>query len=369
MDTDKAQDTLKQKTYDIEDATKRANDLLKHAKKVLILCSSPPDADSFGTGLAIGEWLQKSGKDEVQVASRYPIPDTFVDFPGIEEIKILAELTEEEFIETLSQYDLLIVEDTPIWSKVLGNEYDKILQYLRDGQKPVIHIDHHGNQEIHHSDFVISVSAELSSTAEVFYTYLLRKSETLHIDTKIADHLYLAIVGDTGYFAYENVSASTFAVASELLEAGADHDKWHDINIHKNAIDFIGWAIQKTRYDADLKLMYLVITPKEQEELEQIFGTDWLDYNHYYKAVVLRKVRGYDYGIFVYDQPDGTSKFSWRTRNYGETADLRDLLAGAEHIPQVGGHRGAGGGTCGLNGDGFIDILKNKLRQYFDNLT
>jgi len=87
-----------------------------------------------------------------------------------------------------------------------------------DNSKKTICIDHHiTNTKF--ADLNI-IDPEMSSTGELLFHIL--KSENKEINLKMAEYIYIAIITDTGKFAYDSTSVKTHNVASELIQIGID---------------------------------------------------------------------------------------------------------------------------------------------------
>ena len=81
-----------------------------------------------------------------------------------------------------------------------------------------VNIDHH--QDNTRFGDVNVVVADASSTSEVLRDLLAELD--VKLTPEIAEALYVALVTDTGRFAYTNTTAKAFRLAAELVDAGAD---------------------------------------------------------------------------------------------------------------------------------------------------
>src|ERR1700728_4010799 len=112
-------------------------------------------------------------------------------------------------------------------SHVMGNyeaaivlERDSIHRTRLEGleNRFLISIDHHvSGRPFAHVNWI---DPQAVATAEM--VYLLAREAGVKISPEIATCLYTAVLTDTGSFMFEGTSARTFALARELVLAGAD---------------------------------------------------------------------------------------------------------------------------------------------------
>ena len=103
----------------------------------------------------------------------------------------------------------------------------------------------------------------------------------------------------------------------------------------------------------------LIIDRDRSLELTEKLGGNWSDFDKFYKEGVERQIRGYDYGIILIDNMDGSIRLGWRTRNFGKTISIAEIARKSGFT--AGGHRNAGGGKY----KGPIRDAKNNLLREF----
>ena len=167
--------------------------LIKKYNNIVIARHIGADPDALGSQFALKE-LIKENFDEKQV---YAVGSTASKF------RFMGALDKPENIH-LSE-TLLIVLDTPDKKRIDG--IDDISEY-----GSVIKIDHHPFVE-KYAD--IEYIEECSSTSQLIFKFIL--DNKLKITKKIAENIYLGIVGDTDRFLHDYTTNETIELVSKLL--------------------------------------------------------------------------------------------------------------------------------------------------------
>ncbi len=182
-----------------------ALDLLRPAKgRGLLLGHVHPDADVLGTLLALREALASRGWSVV-AGGPHPAPAVLSFLPGVDEYQRLDGLDGE--------FDVAILTDCPNHGRTEG-----LIDAARAASAAVLNIDHHPDNRRYGT--VNWVDPAAAATGEMVYDLLVGVGAPL--TPTIATNLFTAIHTDTGSFRYSNVTPRTFAIASELVRAGAD---------------------------------------------------------------------------------------------------------------------------------------------------
>jgi phosphoesterase RecJ-like protein len=204
------------------------------------------------------------------------------------------------------------------------------------------------------------LNSKTSCTAQLLYESFI-EPENIKITPQVAEYLYLALLYDSGNFKYE-IYPGQYSFADKLITAEADHAKAMDINYDKKEIDFMVWAVEHTEFLPKYKLSMLTINKDLNLELQKVFGENWSDFDKFYKEAIERQIKGYDYGIILMDNLNGSIRLGWRTRNYGDTISIAELARKSGF--NAGGHRNAGGGRF----EGTMEEAKEKLLKEFKKL-
>jgi phosphoesterase RecJ-like protein len=173
--------------------------------KMMVLAHANPDGDTLGGALGIYHGLKNKGFN-IQIACYDKIPEKYKFLKGSE--NIINEFNEYEF-------DAVIFVDCGHKKMVKFHE-NKPLILSDDIVK--INIDHHASND--HFGEINFVPLHVASATEVVFR-LLEKLE-IKINPAMATALLLGLYTDTGSFMHQNTTVSSYLVASELLNLGAN---------------------------------------------------------------------------------------------------------------------------------------------------
>lgn len=193
-------------------------DALREATAVTILCHVRPDADTIGSGLALGQALKRLGADvEVSFPGQTPLPDILRALPGVELLVAAADVV---------GHDTVVAVDAATVDRLacLGS-------HLVDAHCSIV-IDHHvSNKGFGTIDYV---DAGADCTTALVLKVIDRLG--IEVDTDIATCLYAGLITDTGSFKWARPASLT--VAARLLEAGVDGARWSRILLDNHPF---GW--------------------------------------------------------------------------------------------------------------------------------
>jgi bifunctional oligoribonuclease and PAP phosphatase NrnA len=192
-------------TAELTDLERMVAELRSH-ERFLLTAHEGPDGDALGSLLGMHQLLQKLGKDSVMflAAKEFPLPIEYRFLP-----------LEEVFHEPPAD-----MADRTVVFLDCGNIDRMPVDFLTEGTKPILNIDHHhDNTRFGDVNLVLSTA---SCTAEIVYD--IAHLMDVPIDAEMAMPLYVGLITDTGKFMYENTNAHTHRVAAELIEAGVNVD-------------------------------------------------------------------------------------------------------------------------------------------------
>jgi phosphoesterase RecJ-like protein len=192
-------------TAELTDLERMVAELRSH-QRFLLTAHEGPDGDALGSLLGMHQLLQKLGKDSVMflAAKEFPLPIEYRFLP-----------LEEVFHEPPAD-----MADRTVVFLDCGNIDRMPVDFLTEGTKPILNIDHHhDNTRFGDVNLVLSTAA---CTAEIVYD--IAHLMDVPIDAEMAMPLYVGLITDTGKFMYENTNAHTHRVAAELIEAGVNVD-------------------------------------------------------------------------------------------------------------------------------------------------
>ena len=173
--------------------------------RFLMLLDKSPDGDQLGASYAMGMWLRSRGK-QVSWRCLEVIPQNYwlTNFPE--------EVNDE--IKEAQEYDVVIINDC-------GNLKRTGLLEAKPGfleNSFIINFDHHPSNTLFGNINIIDTQA--AATCEIMYFILKEFGVTL--DPDMATYLLLGLYADTGCFQHTNTSKQNLAIASSLIQRGAN---------------------------------------------------------------------------------------------------------------------------------------------------
>lgn len=172
-------------------------EILKQIKKynnIVIARHVGADPDALGSQFALKELLKENFHDK-QIYAVGSIASKF-RFMGI--------LDKPEDLDVSKT--LLIVLDTPDLKRIEGIEDISLYGC-------VIKIDHHPFVEEYAQ---IEYIEECSSTSQIIFKFII--DTKLKMTSKIAENIYIGIIGDTDRFLHDYTTSETLSLASKLVE-------------------------------------------------------------------------------------------------------------------------------------------------------
>jgi phosphoesterase RecJ-like protein len=316
----------------------KAKELISKSKRILVSGHLSPDGDSLGSMIALSRLLNNAGLQAAATADINALGK--LDFlRGVDELIPVRKLKRQKF-------DLFIAVDCGAFDR-LPPEVRPVAEKL-----PVICIDHHVTNTAFGA--VSVVDPEASSAAEIVWRFA--KWMDWRLDPVVAEALWVAMVTDTGRFAYDATSPSTMRAAGDLLKYGVRTALINDIiygTFPKRAIELkrIAWRslhIWKNGKVAEASL--------KREDFRAVRGTkaDAEDIIEIPRSVARNEI-----ALFFYQIPDRTkeTRCSIRTRGDWDATVLAAKFGG-------GGHRKAAG--CTIKGP--LGIAKRQMRAAVKDL-
>lgn len=297
----------------------KAKELILKAKRVLISGHLSPDGDSLGSMIALSRLLNNAGIQASATADLHSLGKLGF-LRGTKDIIPVRKLKRQKF-------DLFIAVDC--------GAFDRMPQEVRPiaEKMPVICIDHHVTNTAFGA--VSIVDPESSSAAEIVWHFA--KWMEWKLDQVSAEALWVAMVTDTGRFAYDSTRPSTMRAAGDLLKYGVRTNLINDIiygTFPKRAISLkrLAWRslhIWKNGKVAEVSL--------KREDFREVRGTkaDAEDIIEIPRSVAKNEI-----ALFFYQIPDRTkeTRCSIRTRGDWDATAIASKFGG-------GGHRKAAGCT------------------------
>lgn len=287
---------------------------IRKYKSFLITTHVNPDIDGLSCELALGLYL-RSLKKKARIVNTGRLPKMYQFLPGSKGI--------ERFNRQNIHYDAVIVLDCSDLDRI-----DNVKRLIK-GNKPIINIDHHiTNDYFGHFNLV---KPKVSSTAEVIFDLL--KEAGCSLSRPMAQLLYLGIMTDTGSFRYDNTTAHTHAVVSQLLKFNMDINEMYK-NIYENISrnDFETFIALVSRFEMK-KGGRIALIELSQKTLKDFSG----DFDIKEKIFsFLRSIRGVEVIVIFTENKKNLTRVNFRSQGKIDVAEFASYFGG-------GGHKKASG--------------------------
>src|ERR1700685_4173200 len=173
---------------------------IERRNRFVLTSHARPDGDAVGSALACCQTLRRMGK-QAEVVLHDGVPRVYRSLPFANEV-VQAECVG-------NGYDAVILLEC---DSVHRTRIEGLEKYF------LISIDHHLTGRPFAN--VNWIDPKAVATAEMVYR--LAREAGVRISPEIATCLYTAVLTDTGSFMFEGTNEHTFALARELVLAGAD---------------------------------------------------------------------------------------------------------------------------------------------------
>lgn len=284
---------------------KECASLLNSHNNILILTHAHPDGDTLGSGFALCRALLKLGKN-ARVVNSDEIPKKYnYLFDDMSHLEF-----EEEYVVAVDVATENLLGD-------LSDVYSGKINLA---------IDHHGtNTDYAEKTHLITAA----SACEVIYDVICELG--VEIDKKIATCLYTGISTDTGCFRYASATPSTYRIAANLIEAGADNGFINRVMFETKTKTYA--CLERLALDS-LKLYCgdKVAVIRATQEMYKISGSNEQETEAL--APLTRQIEGVEIGITIREKTDKTCKASIRTFDEVNAATLAKFFGGGGH-PQA----------------------------------
>ena len=294
-----------------------AKKLVAASKRILISGHLSPDGDSLGSMIALARLLRNAGREAFATADPNALGKPgFLD--GVADLIPVRKLKRQKF-------DLFIAVDCGAFER-MPPEVRPVAEKL-----PTICIDHH----VTNTQFgdVSIVDPEASSTGEIIWR--IAKWNEWKLDTAIAEALWVAIVTDSGRFAYDSTKAGTMRAAGDLLKHGVRTALINDIlygTFPKKAIELKRIAWRSLHVWKNRKVAEVTLT---RDDFREVRGTkaDAEDIIEIPRSVAKNEI-----ALFFYQIPDRTkeTRCSIRTRGDWDATVLAAKFGGGGHVKAAG---------------------------------
>src|ERR1700691_2274980 len=306
---------------------------IRARRRFVVTSHARPDGDGIGSALACGQILRVMGKD-ADVVIHDGVPRIYQTLP---------------FADRAMQADV-VPANLCCNDAVILLECDSTRRAGLEGLEKcfLINIDHHvSGRNCGHINWIDS---SVMATAELVFR--LARIACVPVDRDIATCLYTALMTDTGSFMFEGTSAHTFAVARELVLAGADPALCarHIYFGHSTAkMRLLGAALSNLHREGPLAWIWVT-----QEQMTR-FGAREEDCEGLVNYAL--SIEDVQVAIFFRELPDGQYRISLRSKGEVNVSRVAEYFGG-------GGHRCASG--CSVDGPLAIAVARIVDRLHAD---
>ena len=302
--------------------------VLRQGERFLVCSHSRPDGDAVGSVLAMGMLLEQMGK-RVDLVTPDAVPAIYRALPGAGAIR--------HALRVHGPYDAVILLECDGLERARLRGLENFF---------LINIDHHltGKPYAH----LNWIDYEAASVGELVYR--LVKAAEATVTREMAICLYVTVLTDTGGFTYGSVRASTFALARELVLAGADPvaiAREVCFSTPASKVLLLGAALANLKREGRLSWLWvthqdMVRTCAAEEDCEGIVN-------------VAVGISGVEAAVFLRELPGQRFRLSLRSKGNLNVAEIAERLGG-------GGHGNAAG--CTLDGPltRALDEILTELR-------
>ena len=283
-------------------------------QRFVVTSHARPDGDAVGSVLACGQILRSMGK-QADVFLSDGVPLIYRPLPFSETVVVAPT------VET--QYEAAIIL-----------ECDSVQRTRLEGLEKhyLINIDHHTTARPFAN--VNWIDPHACATAEMIFR--LAREAGVKISADVATCLYTAVLTDTGSFCFNGTNERTFALAQELVRAGADPARIAQNVYFSNPYSkmrLLGSALSNLHRDGELAWMHI-----SREEVERAEATDEDCEGLVNYALA---VQGIEVALFFREQADHRYRVSLRSKGSVNVASVAERFGG-------GGHECASG--CSIEG-------------------
>ncbi len=270
-----------------------------------------PDGDSLCTSMAIALMAEGLGKS-VAIINADKTPSPFSLFPGFEKIRIGQ-------IDP-SLFDTVILLECADVSRSGQENLGSVFK---------INIDHHHSHTLFAD--INWIDPEAAAVGEM--AFVLADSLGVRPTPEIADHLYCAIVSDTGSFQFSNTSSKALEVCSRLARLGASPIRVSERLFNNNApekILLLGRVLSTLRLSSRGHIAVIHMSRRDLASLN-IEAIDTEDI-----TTLARSIRSVKMVLFFKELGEDTWRISVRSKGGANAALVAEHFGGGGHVHASG---------------------------------
>ena len=289
---------------------------LDAATRILVASHVRPDADAYGSSIAMALHLKAQGK-EVTVWNEEGMTGKFRYLPE-------SSLVELPPAHEKRDFDVFLALDTSTKER-LG----RVLK-ATGNVGTWVNIDHHVSNHRYGDLNYIDDSAP--ATGQILYDYFTHAGGA--ISPAMAVNLYAAISTDTGSFQYEKTSPHTFRLIAELVEKGVNvpeiSRKMYD-SYPRRRLELLKALLNSARFDCDDRVASFSLSLETAKNLSVLPEDNEGLIDH------LRAVEGVQVAVFFEELPENKVRVSMRSKEPRfDVCKICGLFGGGGHAQAAG---------------------------------
>lgn len=320
----------------------RFSELILSANELVILSHTNPDGDAIGSVVAMKRFLTLQGKQStIIIPNKHPEYLSFLDPDG--EMLVYKE-NRKRAENIIRSCDLILALDFNQLSRI-----DELEPIVRESLSHKVLVDHHPSPEKGPFDLVFS-ETEISSNCELLY-WLFNSYRNGEMPLEVAEPLYVGMMTDTNNFA-NSVLASTFKMASNLIEAGVDKERLQHLvfgGFNESRMRLMGHLLsEKMTILPEFEAGFIMLSKEDQERFSFSEGDSEGFVN------IPLSIKGINISA-LFTESEGVVRVSLRSSNDFSVNKM------ARRFFNGGGHERASGGKLFIPFDQVADYFMESL--------
>lgn len=277
---------------------------IEQRERFVLTSHARPDGDAIGSALACCQVLRSMGK-QADIVMHDPVPRIYRSLPFADQV------VQSSTVDRSYDAAILLECDSIHRTRLEGLE-----------NRFLISIDHHvSGRPFAHVNWI---DPHAVATAEMIFR--LGREAGVKFSPEIATCLYIALMTDTGSFMFQGTNASTFALARELVLAGADpaHCARGIYFAHSSAkMRLLGEALRNLELESHLGWIWVT-----QKQMERCCAKEE-DCEGLVNYVL--SIAGVEVAAFFRELPDGRYRVSLRSKGKLNVARIAESFGGGGH--------------------------------------
>jgi phosphoesterase RecJ-like protein len=283
----------------------------RESRRIAVTSHLRPDGDSLCTALALSLMGDLLGKT-VEVINKDNTPFPFVHFPDSGRIRI-GQIDPDLF-------DTVILLECADVSRSGQEHLDKAFK---------INIDHHYSNTPYAR--INWIRPEASAVGEMVFE--LSHYLNITLTPEIANHLYCAIVSDTGSFQFSNTTAKALEACTSLAKLGASPIRVSELLFNNNLpekIKLLGQVLSTLTMNKKGNIAIISMFKRDLEALH-LKEVDTEDI-----TTLARSIKGTEMVMFFKEMDKDTFRVSLRSKGRANAARVAEHWSGGGHIHASG---------------------------------